>query len=703
LTFRDITVLNCFDFMSDHRFVRARLDARRPAYRNGQPGRTRIAHDVYRAALATTHQRPTTTITAAYDDIVSRIATAREAATVPLPRRQVISDRTRDLLRARRTVQGDPNRLAEFTRVSKEARTNLKNDIRTFQDTVLENAARYGRSYRTFERATTAKPTGFISLVDAAGRHYKTQFEMEVHVSQYYNALYRNPGRPDVAVPQSDDACPEFLQAEVEFAIRQSTSGTSPGLDRITGELLKSSTILAPELTALFNDMLQTKEIPERLADSNIKLLFKKGDHKDIGNYRPIALLSSIYKTLMRLLYMRISPTLQASLDTCQAGFRRGYSTTQQIFVVTQILERSREYPMNTFMAFVDFKKAFDSPYHDVIWKTMSEYGIHSDLTTLFKALYENTTSIVNVNHTKCLIDVRRGVKQGCPHSPPIFNLVLDAAMIRINWDEYGIPIDGRTLSWSAYADDLVLFATSTPKLTQMLNDLVRICSDVGLEINFKKTVYMTNIATRRPIVLDNGKSIAPVDKFNYLGYHVSFNVDREAPQRQRISSGWFAFKKFKTYLCNRRHSRHFRARIFNIAVLPAMTYGAELWTITEMGQSPIAVEHRRMARRMLGISILDLWTNDRIYHVSLLTPIAEVAVRRKWKFAKTLALLPPDRWPRRIAEWYPRNKKRAQGRPPLRWSDELRNELGVNWLRMFSDNNPQVNHSCDRRVFSVL
>jgi hypothetical protein len=249
----------------------------------------------------------------------------------------------------------------------------------------------------------------------------------------------------------------------------------------------------------------------------------------------------------------------------------------------------------------------------------------------------------------------------------------------------------------------LVLFATSTPKLTQMLNDLVCVCADVGLEINFKKTVYMTNIATRRPIVLNNGETISPVDKFNYLGYPVSFDIDREAPQRQRISSGWFAFKKFKTYLCNRRNPRHLRARIFHIAVLPAMTYGAELWTITNMGQSPIAVEQRRMARRMLGISILDLWTNDRIYHTSQLKPVAEVAIRRKWKFASTLAHLPHDRWPRRIAEWYPRNKKRAQGRPPLRWSDELRDELGVNWLKAFRDNNPNTKQSCDRRVFSVL
>src|SRR6218665_3427221 len=108
------------------------------------------------------------------------------------------------------------------------------------------------------------------------------------------------------------------------------------------------------------------------------------------------------------------------------------------------------------------------------------------------------------------------------------------------------------------------------------------------------------------------------------------------------------------------------------------------------------------MARRMLGITVMDFWSNDRLYSTSKLKPIAEVAVRRKWKFARTISLMQDDRWPRRIAEWYPRTVKRTRGRPPLRWSDEFE-ELGVNWLQAFRFNSANVKLSCDRRVHSVL
>src|SRR6218665_3983420 len=134
----------------------------------------------------------------------------------------------------------------------------------------------------------------------------------------------------------------------------------------------------------------------------------------------------------------------------------------------------------------------------------------------------------------------------------------------------------------------------------------------------------------------------------------------------------------------------YLRARLFNTIVLAAMTYGAELWTVANVDESPIAVEHRRMARGMLGITIMDFWSNRRIYRISMLKPIAEVAVRRKWKFARTIAQMPEDRWPRRIAEWYPRTRKRAQARPPMRWSDEFK-EMGVNWLRTFRDDKDTV------------
>jgi len=43
-----------------------------------------------------------------------------------------------------------------------------------------------------------------------------------------------------------------------------------------------------------------------------------------------------------------------------QAGFRPGRSTIEQIFTVKQMLQKCWEYNINVYLAFIDFRKAYD-------------------------------------------------------------------------------------------------------------------------------------------------------------------------------------------------------------------------------------------------------------------------------------------------------------------------------------------------------
>ncbi|XP_049306066.1 LINE-1 retrotransposable element ORF2 protein isoform X2 [Bactrocera dorsalis] len=134
--------------------------------------------------------------------------------------------------------------------------------------------------------------------------------------------------------------------------------------------------------------------------DWNLSVLcpiHKKGDPTICANYRGISLLNIAYKVLSNVLCERLKPTVNKLIGPYQCGFRPGKSTTDQIFTMRQILEKTRERRIDTHHLFVDFKTAFDSTKRSCLYAAMSEFGIPAKLIRLCKLALSNTKSSVRV------------------------------------------------------------------------------------------------------------------------------------------------------------------------------------------------------------------------------------------------------------------------------------------------------------------
>ena len=73
-------------------------------------------------------------------------------------------------------------------------------------------------------------------------------------------------------------------------------------------------------------------------------IFFKKGNRKDIKNYRPICLLSNMYRLFTKIITTRLEKKLDENQPREQAGFRSKYSTTDHIHAINQLKEKCREY-----------------------------------------------------------------------------------------------------------------------------------------------------------------------------------------------------------------------------------------------------------------------------------------------------------------------------------------------------------------------
>ena len=60
-----------------------------------------------------------------------------------------------------------------------------------------------------------------------------------------------------------------------------------------------------------------------------------------------------------------------------QAGFRQGFSTTDHLQALSQLIEKSNEYQLPLCVGFIDYQKAFDSVEHHNLFQSLRKIGIN--------------------------------------------------------------------------------------------------------------------------------------------------------------------------------------------------------------------------------------------------------------------------------------------------------------------------------------
>ena len=108
-----------------------------------------------------------------------------------------------------------------------------------------------------------------------------------------------------------------------------------------------------------------------------IKVLRKKKNRTECGNYRGISLVAHAGKVLLKIVATRLSAYCEARnlLPEEQCGFRPQRSTTDMMFGVRRLQELGRKARVPLFLCFVDLQKAYDSVDRALIWQVLARLG----------------------------------------------------------------------------------------------------------------------------------------------------------------------------------------------------------------------------------------------------------------------------------------------------------------------------------------
>ena len=157
--------------------------------------------------------------------------------------------------------------------------------------------------------------------------------------------------------------------------------------DKIRPEMLKALTgegILW--LTRVSQVAWKYGKAPRDWQTGVIILIFKKRDRKQCTNYRGISQLSLPGKVYAKCLDRKCQEIVESKLEDGQCGFRPGRSTTDQIFTLKQIFEKSWEYGKDLFACFVDLEKAYDRVPRDKLWKDLRNNDVGGQLLRAIKS-----------------------------------------------------------------------------------------------------------------------------------------------------------------------------------------------------------------------------------------------------------------------------------------------------------------------------
>ena len=294
--------------------------------------------------------------------------------------------------------------------------------------------------------------------------------------------------------------------------------GKALGPDGITTTILKElAEVISPILTIIFQSSLDTGILPSDWKDANVTPVFKKGEHYDPANYRPVSLTSVCCKVLEHILTSNIMTHLELHGILChqQHGFRRKRSCETQFLEFADELVKNMAKGKQTDILVMDFVNAFDKVNHSLRVHKLHHYGIQGKLLTWISDFLKDRRQAVVVNGIRSdFIKVQSGVEQGSVLGPCLF-------LVYIN----DLP-DLLTAHARLFADDTAVYdVVESPEDQDHLQNLDQLAEwEKRWDMVFHPEKCSTLPVTRsrkglpQPQYQLHGHILQTVNSVNYLG-----------------------------------------------------------------------------------------------------------------------------------------------------------------------------------------
>ena len=342
-----------------------------------------------------------------------------------------------------------------------------------------------------------------------------------------------------------------------------------------------SAPVICSVLAKIFNQCINEGVFPDIFKVAEVIPMFKAGDKKNPGNYRPISLLNVFSKIFERCLHNRLESYLTSYnlFYECQFGFRHNSSTENAVTQIHHQLSRLINDKQIVCSIFLDLRKAFDCVDHNILMEKLFKYGIRGNAHRLISSFLTNRKqyTIIQGKHSRSK-EIKFGVPQGSILGPLLFLLYVN---------DFNLST---TFTTNLFADDtyLSLHNRSPTILEQEVNiqlDRVNLwLRENKLTLNTEKSTYLilsNRLKSVQKLTVRIGNEVLKESsEAKYLGIIIdnklSF-IPHIKNIKKKLSSTCWALSRLKNYLDSETLKKIYYALIY-----PHISY-----CITSWGASP--------------------------------------------------------------------------------------------------------------------
>ena len=295
------------------------------------------------------------------------------------------------------------------------------------------------------------------------------------------------------------DRCEGLLSLpEITVALGNMCSNKAPGPDGLSVEFYsKFWDLVGPILIEVFNSCYLDSDLCDSMKTSHTRLVFKKGDRKNLKNWRPISLLNVDYKICSKALSLRLSLVLDTIVTPDQTCSVPGRSISSNLVMLRDMLDYIDRTDEPGILISLDQEKAFDRVDRSFLMNLLRHLGFGASFCRWISTLYRGANMQLMVNGwLSRKIDLQRGVRQGDSLSPMLYILCVEvlAAKIRCTPQIEGFLLPGargKCFKVGQYADDTTGFLKNLRSLRVLFEIISLYEKGSGAKLNRSKSEAM--------------------------------------------------------------------------------------------------------------------------------------------------------------------------------------------------------------------